>query len=162
MSIHPGMDAAPRIRSTSPPMTRTPPPRRAAFRRFHPISTRWMDNDVFGHLNNVVYYSLFDTAVNAFLLERDLIEIRGTDPVFVVVETMCRYHRELAYPDQATVGLRVGRIGSSSVRYELGVFRNDEEEAAADGHFVHVLVKRGEMRPLPIPPAMRAALAELE
>lgn len=142
-------------------MTRPPPARRQQFRRFHPITTRWHDNDVFGHVNNVVYYSFFDTAVTSFLIERGLITLEGAGPVFVVVETGCRYRREIAFPDRVAVGMRVVRLGTSSVRYELAVFRNDEAEAAAEGHFVHVLVEREGMRPRPIPEAARAALAEL-
>jgi len=142
-------------------MTRQPPPRRDAFRRFERITTRWKDNDVFGHVNNVVYYSFFDTAVTRFLLERGIIDTEASPLITVVAETTCRYRRELAFPDQVTVGLRAAHLGRSSVRYELAIFRNDEDEAAAEGHFVHVFVGRDSMRPQPIPEAARAALAEL-
>jgi len=142
-------------------VTRSPPARRADFRRFEAITTRWKDNDAFGHVNNVVYYSFFDTAVARFLLETGGMP-RGPDGVLpVVAETLCRYHREIAFPDRVTVGLRVARIGQSSVRYEIGVFREDEDEAAAEGHFVHVYVDRAAMRPVPIPEDARQALARL-
>jgi acyl-CoA thioester hydrolase len=143
------------------PASRPAPSARSAFRRFQAISTRWNDNDVFGHVNNVVYYSFFDTAVTSFLLERRLIDIAASRGIFIVVETMCRFSREIAFPDAVTVGLRVAHIGQTSVRYELGVFRNEENEAAAEGHFVHVYVDRATMRPMPITEAGRAALAEL-
>jgi acyl-CoA thioester hydrolase len=142
-------------------MNRPEPARRNQFRRFHPITTRWHDNDVFGHVNNVVYYSFFDTAVTSFLLERGLIALSGSGPVYVVAETACRFRREIAFPDRVAVGMRIARLGSSSVRYDLAVFRDDDEAAAAEGHFVHVLVERPAMRPLPIPQAARAAFAEL-
>jgi acyl-CoA thioester hydrolase len=142
-------------------MTRTPPETRARFRRFHAITTRWKDNDVFGHVNNVVYYSFFDTAVTSFLLEHGIVDTMASPLICVVAETTCRYRRELAFPDLVTVGFRIAHLGRSSVRYELAIFRNEEHEAAADGHFVHVFVGRRTMRPEPIPEAARAALAEL-
>ena len=142
-------------------MSRTPPQRRDAFRRFHHITTRWKDNDVFGHVNNVVYYSFFDTAVTSFLLERGIVNTTGSKLITVVAETMCRYRRELAFPDLVTVGFRIAHLGRSSVRYDLAIFRNEEDEAAAEGHFVHVFVDRGTLRPEAIPEAARAALAEL-
>lgn len=143
-----------------PHMSRPDPGRRAEYRRFHPITTRWEDNDVFGHVNNVVYYSFFDTAVTFFLLERGLL-VREGAVITVVAETRCRFLREIAFPDRVTVGLRVARLGGSSVRYELAVFRGDDDAASAEGHFVHVFVARDTMRPVPIPPAARAALSEL-
>jgi acyl-CoA thioester hydrolase len=132
---------------------------RSEYRFFHPISTRWKDNDAFGHVNNVEYYSYFDTAVTYFLLEHHLIGITVGEIITVVAETGCRYHASVAFPDRVTVGVRVAHIGSSSVRYEIAVFRNDEDEAAAEGHFVHVYVDRASMRPVPIPPESRAALS---
>ena len=142
-------------------MTRPKRSHRHEYRFFHPISTRWKDNDAFGHVNNVEYYSYFDTAVTYYLLQHNLIGVTDGDIITVVVETGCRYHASVAFPDQVTVGIRVARIGTSSVRYETAVFRNDEDEASAEGHFVHVYVERTAMRPVPIPPESRAALAEI-
>jgi len=142
-------------------MSRRERNRRSEYRFFHPISTRWKDNDAFGHVNNVEYYSYFDTAVTYFLLENRLIGISAGEIITVVAETGCRYHISVAFPDRVTVGIRVARIGSSSVRYEIAVFRNDEDEAAAEGHFVHVYVDRASMRPVPIPAESRAALSQI-
>ncbi|HET6235654.1 MAG TPA: thioesterase family protein [Acetobacteraceae bacterium] len=139
-------------------MTRTLPGRRADYRWFHQITTRWMDNDVFQHVNNVNYFSFFDTAVTYYEMTEDVVDLYA-DPVHcVVVEVQCRYHRSVAFPDVITVGLRVARIGGSSVRYEIGIFRNDENDAAAEGHFVHVFVERATQRPVPVPDASRAIL----
>jgi acyl-CoA thioester hydrolase len=135
--------------------------RREDFRAFRPISTRWMDNDVFGHVNNVTYYSYFDTAVTGWLAERHLIGLLD-GPMWMVAETGCRFFGEVAFPELVTVGLRVGRIGSSSVRYELAVFRSDNDRAVAEGHFVHVHVDRATRRPMPVPDAIRTMLATLE
>ncbi len=115
---------------------------------FHDITTRWMDNDAYGHVNNVIYYSWFDTAIGVFLMERAGLSIESSDVVGLVVETQCRYARSVAFPDRITVGVRVTKIGRSSVRYELGIFRNDEIEASAEGHFVHVYVDRASNRPV--------------
>ncbi|MBV9785505.1 MAG: acyl-CoA thioesterase [Acidisphaera sp.] len=142
-------------------MTRPPPSTRAAYRFFHPISTRWMDNDVFGHVNNVTYYSFIDTAVNTYLLSRRLLEIDSSPVVGVAVESGCVYRSPIAYPDRVTVGVRVGRLGTSSVRYEVGVFRNAEDTVSAEGHFVHVYVDRSTMRPVPMPDTVRQALREI-
>jgi acyl-CoA thioester hydrolase len=142
-------------------MSRRERSRRSEYRFFHPITTRWKDNDAFGHVNNVEYYSYFDTAVTYFLLEHQLIGVSVGEIITVVVETGCRYHVSVAFPDRVMVGVRVARIGSSSVRYEIAVFRNDEDEAAAEGHFVHVYVDRASMRPVPIPVESRAALSEI-
>jgi len=146
-------------------MTARPPkalPRRADFRFAVPITTRWADNDMYAHANNVVYYSWFDTVVARFLLSRGLVVPGRTPIVGVVVETCCRYHRPLGFPDDVTAMLRVGRIGTTSVRYEIGIFRNEEEEASAEGHFVHVYVDAETLRrPQPLPAAFRAALAPL-
>ncbi len=135
--------------------------RRDDFRAFRPISTRWMDNDVFGHVNNVTYYSYFDTAVTGWLAERRLIGLLD-GPMWMVAETGCRFFGEVAFPELVTVGLRVARVGSSSVRYELAVFRGDDDKAAAEGHFVHVHVDRATRRPMPVPDAIRSMLATLE
>lgn len=137
------------------------PVRRRDYKHFLAIETRWMDNDVYGHVNNVVYYSFFDTAVNRYLIDEGVLDIRDGDTVGFVVETSCTYERPLAFPDQVTVGIRVARIGTSSVRYELGIFRNDDDESSAHGHFVHVYVDRVTERSRPIPEAMRAALEKL-
>ena len=125
------------------------------------IATRWMDNDVYGHVNNVVYYSYFDTVINQYLIEAGGLDIHGGTVIGIAVESLCRFHRSLAFPDRIEAGLRVGRLGNTSVRYEIGLFRTGEEEPAATGHFVHVFVDRGSRRPLPIPPALLAALQRL-
>jgi acyl-CoA thioester hydrolase len=134
---------------------------RAAFARFIQITTRWMDNDVYAHVNNVVYYSFFDTAVNQYLIEAGALDIRTSTQIGLVVETSCRYFSPIAFPDHVTAGIRVAHLGSSSVRYEVGLFRNDEEIAAAQGHFVHVYVDRATNRPAPLSETLRDALAPL-
>ncbi len=134
---------------------RTPAGTRADYRT---IPTRWMDNDVYGHMNNVVHYSLFDTAVNGWLIEQGVLDLHKGEQIGLVVETGCRYRGELAFPDLVTAGLRVARLGSSSVRYEVGLFRNDDDEAAAEGFFVHVYVDRETRRPKPLNAALRTAL----
>lgn len=131
---------------------------RADYRTFRPIQTRWMDNDVYGHMNNVVHYSLFDTAVNGWLIDEGVLDLHHGARIGLVVETGCRYFGELAFPDIVTAGLRVSRIGNSSVRYEVGLFRNEETSAAVEGFFVHVYVDRKTRRPQPLEPALRAAL----
>ncbi len=135
--------------------------RRAQYRAFREITTRWMDNDVFGHVNNVVYYSYFVTAVNLYMIEAGVLDIAHSPVVGLVVETQCRYASSIAFPDLVTAGLRVATIGTSSVRYEIGLFRNDADAASAEGHFVHVYVDRATNRPVPIPADIRAALASL-
>ena len=132
---------------------------RADYRWFLTIPTRWMDNDVFAHVNNVVYYSWFDTTVARFLMDIVGINTLESKTVFFVVETQCRYHAPLAFPDDVAVGLRVERLGTSSIRYGLGVFRNDDQQAAAEGHFVHVTVNKATGRPTPTPDAVRRILA---
>ena len=142
-------------------MSRPAPPTRADFCFFAPISTRWMDNDVFGHVNNVVYYSWIDTAVNRFLIDHGCLEI-GVSPVIgIVAETGCRYLAQITYPDDVTVGVRVEKLGNSSVRYAVGVFRGEEAQASAEGHFVHVYVDRVTMRPVTIPEAIRAEMEKI-
>ncbi len=125
------------------------------------LDTRWMDNDVYGHVNKVVYYSFFDTAVNRWLITHGLLDAQTSECIGLVVETQCRYMRPISFPDAVTVGLRVARIGSSSVRYELALFRNDDALPAAVGHFVHVYVTRALRIPCPIPDAVRQALQTL-
>ncbi|OGA13404.1 MAG: thioesterase [Betaproteobacteria bacterium RIFCSPLOWO2_12_FULL_63_13] len=142
-------------------MTRLAPDRRADYRPFLVISTRWMDNDVYGHVNNVVYYSYFDTVVNQYLVERGVLDIDHGAVIGLVVETRCHYFRPIAFPDVVHAGLRVARLGNSSVRYEIGIFRNDEMRAAARGHFVHVYVDRASNRPTPLSAQFRAALEPL-
>jgi acyl-CoA thioester hydrolase len=140
---------------------RTPPSTRDAYKVFRTIPTRWLDNDVYGHMNNSVHYTLFDTTVNCWLIENGLLDIHGGDRIGLVVETGCRYFAEMGYPDTIISGLRVGKLGSSSVRYEIALFRNDDERAAAEGFFVHVYVDRTTRRPNPIGDTLRAALGQI-
>lgn len=126
-----------------------------------PITTRWMDNDVYGHVNNVTYYSYFDTAANHFLIHEGGLDIHASSIVALVVESHCRYHQALAYPEPVRAAVRVDRLGNSSVTYGIGVFRASEPTAAAQGYFVHVFVDRQSRRPVPIPEAMRQALARI-
>ncbi|HMQ58732.1 MAG TPA: thioesterase family protein [Rhizobiaceae bacterium] len=139
-------------------MTRPEPSARSAWRAFRILPTRWMDNDVYGHMNNVVHYSLFDTAVNGWLMEKGVLDFAAGDQVGLVVETGCRYFSEMAFPDIVHAGLRVAHMGTSSVRYEIGLFRNEDETAAAEGFFVHVYVDRLSRKPKPLNPALRAEL----
>ena len=132
--------------------------KRGDFRHFHTIATRWMDNDAYGHVNNVVYYSWFDTVVNQFLIVNGVLDVERSPVIGLVVETQCNYFASVAFPDQITAGMRVTRLGKSSVRYEVGIFRNDDDSAAACGHFVHVYVDRDTRRPAAIPEPMRALL----
>jgi acyl-CoA thioester hydrolase len=134
---------------------------RARYRHFVPVGTRWNDNDLYGHVNNAVYYEFFDTAVNVFLVREGRLDIHGGTVVGIVAESFCRYRKPIAYPEAIEVGLRVGRLGTSSVRYELAVFREGDDEAAADGHFVHVFVDRASMRPTPIPAGIRTAFERI-
>jgi acyl-CoA thioester hydrolase len=138
----------------------TPLPR-AAYRHFLAIPTRWMDNDSYGHVNNVTYYSYFDTVVNEHLIRAGGLDIRDDSAVGIVVETMCRFHQSLSFPETIDAGMRVARLGSSSVTYEIGLFRQGDAAPAATGRFVHVWVDRATQRPTPIPPPIRAALAPL-
>jgi acyl-CoA thioester hydrolase len=137
------------------------PSRRSAYQAFRPLTTRWMDNDAYGHMNNVVHYSLFDTAVNAWLIDKGVLDFKAGKQVGLVVETGCRYFSELAFPDRVAAGLRIGRLGTSSVRYEIGLFRNDDDRAAAEGFFVHVYVDRLTRRPMPLSEPLRSALQGL-
>jgi acyl-CoA thioester hydrolase len=123
---------------------------RSEFSLFRPITTRWMDNDVYGHINNVVYYSFFDTAVNGYLIEQGALDIERGDTIGLVVETHCNYFAPLAFPQTIEAGLRVAHIGNSSVRYEIGLFAQGEPQAAAHGHFVHVYVDRLTRKPAPL------------
>jgi acyl-CoA thioester hydrolase len=135
---------------------------RRHFAHFSPIHTRWMDNDVYGHVNNVVYYSFFDTAVNRYLIETGALDIHAGAVIGLVVETHCNYFAPLAFPQTVEAGLRVARLGRSSVHYEVGLFAEGEPLTAAAGHFVHVYVDRATRRPVPtLPPALRTALQAL-
>ena len=125
------------------------------------LPTRWADNDVYGHVNNSVYYFYFDTVVNKWLLDNDLLEIGKSETVGLVVETSCAYFAPIAFPDDVVAGLRVSKIGNSSVRYEIGLFRNLETVASAQGHFVHVYVDEATRRPVPLSDKMREKLREI-
>jgi acyl-CoA thioester hydrolase len=141
---------------------RAPADRRAAYPHFARITTRWLDNDAYAHVNNVVYYAFFDTAVNELLIRSDVLDVRRGPIIGFVVETQCRFFTPLAFPDRIDAGVRVARIGTSSVRYEVGIFRNDDETAAAQGYFVHVYVDRASNRPVPaLPQALREVLQPL-
>ena len=127
----------------------------------HSIQTRWMDNDVYGHVNNVVYYSFFDTAVAAFLLERAGLDYLQSPCIGLVIETSCTYFDAIAFPDLVKVGVRVSKLGTSSVRYEIAIFKNNSTQACAQGYFVHVYVDRASHRPVPIPEVARQAMRQL-
>jgi acyl-CoA thioester hydrolase len=137
------------------------PPRRADFPHFLSIPTRWMDNDVYGHVNNVVYYSYFDTVINEYLIREGGLDIHDGSVVGYCVESQCRYLAPLAFPETIAAGLRVAHLGKSSVRYEIALFRAGEDAPAATGWFVHVFVARPDDRPTAIPPAIRACLERL-
>jgi acyl-CoA thioester hydrolase len=137
------------------------PEPRSAYKVFRPITTRWMDNDVYGHVNNVVYYSWFDTAVNAWLIEQGVLDIHGGSTIGLVIETQCNYFAPLAFPQTIEAGIRVARLGGSSVRYEVGLFAQGEPLCAARGHFVHVYVDRETRRPVPLPAPLRTTLETL-
>ncbi|AWT11811.1 acyl-CoA thioesterase [Stutzerimonas frequens] len=134
---------------------------RRDYKHFQPITTRWHDNDIYGHVNNVVYYGFFDTAVNNYLIQQGGLDIQDGDIVGFVVSSACDYFASIAYPDLIEVGLRVAKLGNSSVQYELAIFREGEQEACAAGRFVHVFVERASNRPTAIPPRLRAALEAL-
>jgi acyl-CoA thioester hydrolase len=135
--------------------------RRSDYRHFLEIPTRWKDVDMYRHVNNVVYYSYFDTVINAYLIREGGFDPVGDEVVGVCAESMCRFLHELAFPETIDAGLRVGRIGRSSVRYEIGLFRQSSDEPAACGHFVHVFVDRASNNATPIPDAIRGALEKL-
>jgi acyl-CoA thioester hydrolase len=142
-------------------VSREPLRPRDAYRYFRLISTRWADNDVYGHVNNIVYYSWFDTAVNAYLIESGALDIHSGMVIGLVVETGCRYARPLAFPQAVEAGVSVARIGTSSVRFEIGLFADGDPEPAAEGFFVHVYVDRESRRPTALPPELRNALDAL-
>lgn len=138
-----------------------PAPRRDDYPHFIVIPTRWMDNDIYGHVNNVVYYSYFDTVINRYLIGEGGLDIAAGPVIGIAAESHCRYRRAVAFPADLDAGLRVGKLGRSSVRYEIGLFARGEAEAAADGWFVHVFVDRVTRRPTPIPEGLRSALGRL-
>ena len=147
--------------STEPSTPRPQPLPRAHFLRFQTLTTRWIDNDVYGHLNNVVHYSLFDTAVNRMLIEAGVLDIHGGSVIGVVAHTQCHYFDSIRFPQAVQVGLRVSQLGRSSVRYELGLFADDAPLAAALGEFTHVYVDRDTRRPVDLPQALRRVLEPL-
>jgi acyl-CoA thioester hydrolase len=146
-----------RLMSSSRPQ----PQARSAYRVFRTLGTRWMDNDIYGHVNNVVFYSWFDTAVNSYLIEQGALDIHAGEVIGLVIETQCNYFEPLAFPQTIHAGLRVARLGQSSVRYEVGLFAEDASMCAAAGHFIHVYVDRYTRRPVPLPDALRTALTSL-
>ncbi|MGI8704687.1 MAG: acyl-CoA thioesterase [Sphingomicrobium sp.] len=139
-------------------MSGKPPARRGEFKAWRNLSTRWADNDVYGHVNNIVYYEWFDTAVNAWLIENAMLDVAAGDPIALVVETRCSYAAPLAFPQSVDAGLLVASIGRSSIRYRIGIFAGDSDSAAADGEFVHVVVDRTTRRPVPVPDEWRRKL----
>ena len=135
---------------------------RSAYKVFRTITTRWMDNDAYGHVNNVIYYSWFDTAVNAHLIEQGVLDIHQGDTIGLVIETQCNYFAPLAFPQTIEAGIRVAKLGSSSVRYEVGLFAQGEPLTAAKGHFIHVYVDRVNRRPVPLPAPLKSVLEQLK
>ena len=146
---------------TAPALSRPARLSRGDFRLFRPLATRWMDNDVYGHVNNVVYYSYFDTVVNLYLVEQGVLDIEHSSVIGLVVETACQYFAPIAFPDIVSAGLRVAKLGTSSVRYEIGIFRAEDQSASAQGHFIHVYVDRVTRRPAPLAVPLRRALEKL-
>ncbi|AKT40977.1 acyl-CoA thioesterase [Chondromyces crocatus] len=146
---------------TSASRTDAPAPQRADYRHFLVVPTRWMDNDVYGHVNNVVYYSYFDTVINRYLIDEGGLDIVNGPVIGLAAESHCRYRRAVAFPTDLDAGLRVGKLGRSSVRYDIALFPRGEPDAAAEGWFVHVFVDRGTRRPAPLPDRLREALARL-
>ena len=136
--------------------------RRSDYKHFHAITTRWMDNDAYGHVNNVVYYSWFDTVVNQFLISNDALDIEHSPVIGLVIETQCNYFASVAFPDRVEAGVCVTKLGKSSVRYEVGIFLEGADSASAQGHFVHVYVDRATRKPSAIPDKMRRLLQSIE
>lgn len=132
------------------------------FAQFLTIPTRWMDNDIYGHVNNVVYYSYFDTVINEYLIREGGLDIHGGEVIGVCAESACSYKAAFAFPEDVEAGLRVAHLGNRSVRYEIGLFKQGRDEAAAVGSFVHVFVERASMKAVPIPDGLRTALAKLQ
>ena len=146
---------------SEPKPEKTQPEPRSAYKVFRTIGTRWMDNDAYGHVNNVVYYSWFDTAVNAYLIEQGVLDIQHGETIGLVIETQCNYFAPLAFPQTVEAGIRVARLGSSSVRYEVGLFAQDAPLTAAKGHFIHVYVDKQSRRPVPLPLDLKSVLETL-
>jgi acyl-CoA thioester hydrolase len=145
----------------NPPARPQPEPRQG-YRAFRAITTRWMDNDQYGHVNNVIYYSWFDTAVNAHLIERGVLDTAAGPVIGLVVQTQCHYFEPLAFPQTVEAGIRVAHLGTSSVRYEVGLFAQGAPLTAAKGHFVHVYVQRATQRPVPLPANLKSILEQLQ
>lgn len=141
---------------------RPQPEPRGAYRAFRSISTRWMDNDAYGHVNNVVYYSWFDTAVNGYLVQQGVLDIERSPVIGLVIETQCNYFAPIAFPQNVSAGIRVARIGRSSVRYEVGLFADDEPMTNARGHFIHVYVDRVTRKPTSLPNLFKTVLESLQ
>ena len=142
-------------------MSKSSVPSRENYKVFYPITTRWSDNDIYGHVNNVTYYSYFDTAANQYLIEEGGMDISDGGVVGYVVNSGCDYHSPITYPERIEAGLRVDKLGNSSVQYGIGIFREGEDNPAAHGHFVHVFVERAANRSVPIPELLRAALEKI-
>ncbi|MGH1355580.1 MAG: acyl-CoA thioesterase [Thalassovita sp.] len=142
-------------------MPKQPRDTRSDYADFYPLQTRWMDNDIYGHMNNVVHYSLFDTAVNGWLIDKGLLDPQTSPVIGLVVETGCQYFAEMRFPDKITAGIRIAKLGNSSVTYQVGLFRGDEDAASAMGHFTHVYVDRETRRPAPIEAERRVVLSQL-
>src|SRR5690606_19668867 len=142
-------------------MSRPQPQHRNDYKVFLPIQTRWMDNDVYGHANNVTYYSYFDTAVNHYLVQQGVLDFQKGETIGLVVETGCQYFASVAFPDALEAGVRVAHIGRSSVRYEVGIFKQGDTHTSAAGHFIHVYVGMQDRRPKPLPPEWLAVLEPL-
>ena len=142
-------------------MSKPQPCLRGEYRHFLTITTRWMDNDIYGHINNVQYYSYFDTVINRYLIENGVLDIHSGEVIGLAVESHCNYFSSAAFPDDIEAGLRVARLGRSSVRYEVGLFVAGREAAVAQGHFIHVYVDREEGQPVEIPATLRSALTAL-
>jgi acyl-CoA thioester hydrolase len=149
------------VQPPASPPAKPQPEARSAYPVFRTLTTRWMDNDAYGHVNNVVYYSWFDTAVNAFLVERGVLDIERGQTIGLVIETQCNYFAPLAFPQNVEAGIRVAKLGSSSVRYEVGLFAEGEDLTAARGHFIHVYVDRETRRPVPLPAPLKTVLETL-
>jgi acyl-CoA thioester hydrolase len=147
---------------SEPTSAKPQPEGRAGYKAFRTISTRWMDNDAYGHVNNVVYYSWFDTVVNAHLIEQGALDIQHGETIGLVIETQCNYFAPVEFPQTVEAGLRVARVGNSSVRYEVGLFLKGEPLTVAKGHFVHVYVERATRRPTDLPPRLKRVLEALQ
>ena len=140
---------------------RPTPNTRDHYRLFEPVQMRWADTDIYGHMNNAVHYLLFDTAVQAFLIRKGLLDLGQSETVYLVVNSGCSYFEEITFGDRISAGLRISRLGNSSITYDIGLFRNDDEPAAAQGHFTHVNVARADKNPVAITAQARAAFADL-